>query len=664
MSAVRIERAGQRIFLASDSPTPGLKHSVPGAYWRESDRIWSLPLDLTTCHLLRERFGNRLQIGPALTSWAKAEKQHRSDQATVAAAADADLFVLPTVAPKLSAAMETRTYQRSAIKFVKNSMGRDGRHRALIGDTVGLGKTLEAMGAVMETEVPGPYLVVAPKGAADLVWVPEIRRWLPDAEVISFPDTAIKEPDGEIVTARQRRDAILEDLQERHHVGGMLKEPLLARTWVITHPAMVRTQTWWNCASCGSQTKYKAGRIEELDCGHEKDRSTKTSHEHEFPGFFDIEWGAIIADESDQSLIRLTGTPNLQRRGMEMLRDNVVADGVRIAMSGTPFRSKPHQIWSTLNWLDPVRFSAKWRWVQQYWETGGYSGYVLGEYKPEREHLLLDELKDIMIRRTREEVRDDLPPKLYPSNIPDDDDRPSGIYLPMSPKQEKAYKAMESQSSAEVDGGTVNAIGVLAELTRLKQFAGAYGRMQGTEFKPIADGNKYVWIVEKMKELGFPDRPATKLVIASQFTQLLDAFADGIAKEFKGKVTAGKVTGNQGNAARIRDVERFEDPDDELSLLWINTKAGGSAITLDAADIMIILDETWVDDEQQQLEGRIDNRQPERRIVPRTYYYLRSEGTVEESIAVANATAKAAGRRILDSEYRDTLRGKGKSSDE
>jgi hypothetical protein len=83
-------------------------------------------------------------------------------------------------------------------------------------------------------------------------------------------------------------------------------------------------------------------------------------------------------------------------------------------------------------------------------------------------------------------------------------------------------------------------------------------------------------------------------------------------------------------------------------MLLINTKAGGSSITLDAADIMVIDDETPVDDEQEQLEGRIDNRNPERKIVPRSYYYLRSLGTIEEQIAVRNAEAKAAGKRLMD----------------
>jgi SNF2 family DNA or RNA helicase len=206
---------------------------------------------------------------------------------------------------------------------------------------------------------------------------------------------------------------------------------------------------------------------------------------------------------------------------------------------------------------------------------------------------------------------------------------------------------MEKQGEAAIEGGTLTAIGVLAEMTRMKQFAGAPGWIDaGGEFHPKAEGNKFEWIVGFLNELGFPERPATKLVIASQFTRLLNAFREGVAKEFKGKIRDAMITGEVGNRAAI--VDDFEDEASDLNLLWINTKAGGSSITLDQAEIMIVLDETWVADEQEQLEGRIDNREPERRIVPRSYYYLRSLGTIEEGIARRNADAKARGERILN----------------
>lgn len=630
---VRVERAGNRIYVASLTPTPGLNVHVPGAYWSETKGVWTVPLDLATCRLLRDRFGKRLVIGPALTAWAREEKATRARMDELAAAADADLFLLPEVAPALFAATNDRTFQRAGIRFIVDSRGRDDRRRSLLADTVGLGKTLQAIGAVMESGEPGPYLVVCPKTPVLSTWQPEIKKWLGDgARVITLPDQKVK------------RTSILQAL-----ASDQAKNPAaLARTWLVVNPEVVRTQTWWICGRCGAKTKYKAGMVQELDeCGHEKDRATKIRHDHAFNSLFEMEWGAVIADESDQSLIRKTGTPNLRRRGMEMLRDLVRPSGIRLAISGTPFRSKPHQIWSTLNWLDPVRWGSKWNFLGKFWQLGGYSGYTVGDFIEGREELLIDELRDVMIRRTRDMVRDDFPDKDYPSNVTEDSGLTKGIYLPMSEKQRKAYEQMEREGEALIAGGSLQAIGVLAELTRLKQFANAPGWIdQDGEFHPLPEGNKYEWIADFMEQLGFPDRPATKLVIASQFTQLLNVFAEGMAKQFGGKVRHAMITGETKHRERV--IEEFEDTESDLNLLWINTIAGGSSITLDAAEIMVVLDETWVADEQEQLEGRIDNRQPERRIVPRSYYYLRSFGTVQEGIARANAAAKARGERILN----------------
>jgi hypothetical protein len=637
VNQVRIELAGNRILVGSDGKL-ALKATIPGAYFRK-DGFWSVPLEFESCVMLRERFGKRLVIGPRLMLWAREEKAHRTGMKTTAAALDAELRLLPGVAPILAGAMESRTYQRVAARFIAETKGRDDRRRALIADTVGLGKSAEALAGILENGTPGPHLIICPKTAVNSTWKREINRWLPGDEVITLPD-------GKAAREQVLDRLLMQNRAQQARGFDLGLEP--TRTWVVVHPYSIRTQTWWTCAVCGSPTKYTTKPTQELDCGHDRNRSTKVHDEHTFPQLFGIDWGSVTVDESDQILIRLTGTPNLQRRGAELLRDLVRPGGVRLAMSGTPFRSKPHQAWSTLNWLDPIRWSAKWRWVKKYWETidGTFGGTTIDEFREDREDMLADELADVMLRRSRDEVRDDLPPKLYGGTPLYGTDGPVGVWLPMEGKQLKAYKEMEKTGSAHIDGGEVSTIGVLAEMTRLRQFAGSPGRVIGAEFFPVAAGNKYEWLVGFLKEIGFPDGPATKVVVASQFTRLLKVFGEGIAKELK--MNVGYITGEETQLRRDRNVDAFEDPDPDLSLLFINTKAGGSSITLDAAEVMVILDETWVDDEQEQLEGRIDNRQPERRIVPRTYYYVRSLGSMEQGIAEANAEAKAQGKRILD----------------
>lgn len=656
--SVRIELSNNRILLASEAATPGLQHAIPGAYWRANTGVWSLPLELATCHILRERFGKRLVVGPRLWEWAKAERVRRDAADAQVAAADAILKLVPAEGPELYAAMDTRRYQRAGVRYITDAEGRDDRRRALLADTVGLGKSLQALGAVLENGMPGPYLIISPKTAVESTWAREVHKWLPDDNVIMVPQ------------GKAQREAILEGMV---NVARMNREDAqrgteslmsLARTWVIVHPYMIRTQTWFVCGAeetdvagtksiCGCRTKYKVGPIDELDCGHEKDRRTKTVDDHTFPQLFQINWSAVIVDEADQILIRKTGTPNLQRRGSELLRDLVPEGGLRLAISGTPFRSKPHQIWSTLNWLDPVRWRGKWSFIQRYWVPGGYSGYEVSEenFIEEREAMLIDELKDVMIRRTRDVVAPELPPKMYPSNINEErDGLTPGIYLPMTKEQKAAYQQMAKEGEADLAGGTVRTVGTLAELTRLKQFANSVCVMgDDREVRPIAAGNKFDWLTAFLLKLGFPGTPSTKLVIASQFTKLLKVFAGGLKQALDlGDDRIGGITGEITAAQRSRYIDAFEDTKNPLGIMFLNLKAGGSSITLDAAEVMVCVDEDWIADVMEQVEGRIDNRQPEKRIVPRSYYYLRSLGTLEEGIAAANAVAKAQGKRVLD----------------
>jgi SNF2 family DNA or RNA helicase len=620
----------------------GLKSSIPGAYLRK-DKFWRVPLEKETCVLLRERFGKRLVIGPLLDAWARNEKAHRAGMRETAGALDAELRLLPEVAPKLAAAMESRKYQKSGVRFIVDTRGRDGRRRSLLADTVGLGKTAEALGACLESGVPGPYLIVCPMTAVNSTWKAEINRWLPEDNVVTIP------------TGRAKRDNILDNLllQNRaQQARGFHADLELTRTWVVIHPAAIRTQTWWDCALCGSQTKYTRRPTQQLDCGHPKDRTTRVRHEHVFPQLFGMRWGGMVVDESHQLLIMKSGTPNLHRTGADLLADLVVPGGVRLAMSGTPNRSKGQNLWSTLNWLDPVRWSSKWRWLEKYYEVsqGGYGGsYVLGKFREDREQMQADELADVMLRRERTQVRSDLPARDYAGTYLNGEDGPKGIWLEMTPKQAKAYQQMEKSATATFAGGEVTAIGVLAEMTRLKQFASSEGSVINGEFAPVAAGNKFEWLLQFMEDLGFPEKPASKLVVVSQFTQLINAFATGVKAYFKldwGQI--GRITGEQTQRQRDAYIADFEDPDSGLNIMFLNTLAGGASITLDEADIMVIADETYVDDDQEQAEGRIDNRNPERKIVPRTYYYLRSLGTIEERIAVANAEAKAEGKKLMD----------------
>lgn len=639
---IEIEKVGVRIWMRAPYKLSGVKNAIPGANFSErGEPHWSLPLTMEVCHLLRERYGSQLSIGQELWAWATEQNAMAKRAEDLRTAKTMEVPRIAEAYPVLAKAVtEGRPYQSVGARWIADQPRGRG---VLIGDTVGLGKTPQALAGVAESGVAGPYLIVCPKTAIPAVWEREVPRWLPGHEVVTVPD------------GRAKRDAILNAL--------VAQEPTsLARTWVAVHPEMVRTQSWWICALCGSRTKWTTKPTAYLDCEHPKDRRTKIEHEHTFPQLFQLPWGAVVADESDRMILRTKGTPTLTRRGMELIRDEAMReDGLRVAQSGTPFRSRPHLLWSTLNWLRPQEFTSFWNWAETYFEiTDGWGGSrKIGRLREERAEMLWRSLDKVMLRRTRAEVAKHLPPmaEVGARLVPEDPHSPERIWLPMEPQQAKAYKQMLDLSVAELEGGELTAVGILAEMTRLKQFATSAGRMVNVnkagelhpEFRPALPSNKLNYIIQMLEELGYPDDPQGKVVIVSQFTQILDLFGRELAAKFgDGMVTyiTGSVTGQR----RLDAQDRFNEEAGTNSphIMMLNTKAGGAAITLDSADDMVFIDETWIPDETEQAKGRIDNRRPEHRISQRRFRRLCSLGTIDEGITVVNAERDETGRMILD----------------
>jgi SNF2 family DNA or RNA helicase len=355
---------------------------------------------------------------------------------------------------------------------------------------------------------------------------------------------------------------------------------------------------------------------------------------YDWPFLFGQEWDAIVLDESHNLL---ASTANYQskritqaRYGAVMIRRKLKPDGLAVALSGTPFRSNLTKGWGTLNWLRPDVFSSYWQWAGTHFgvEQGRYGQIVGGGAKVPRP---LDEgawdamLRPYYLKRTKAEVAADLPPIQYAGTPIDGDGSPCYVQIEMEPKQAKAYHQMVADAEAEIEGGKILATGVLAEITRQRQFANAYGHLDSRrEVSPTLPSNKLDWIIEFMQER---EGTGLKVVIASSFTEMVELTAEVLRKEGFEVLT---LTGATSDKKRADLVARFQDPNDSLQVVVINRKAGGESITLDAADDMIVIDPPWISDDDEQLYARIHRVS---RVHQVTIYRLISTGTIDGWIA-------------------------------
>lgn len=651
MNAVEVSKRGKRIEARSTGLLPGIK-TIPGHY-QNTNGVHTFPLSIETLALIRLQYGNRVKLSTELQRWETLVTQSRDYMRKLSGQADAKLTRLPRVAPKLAKAMQARKYQRTGARFVaeNDSTG--------VFDDPGLGKTLIAMGGILEGNVRGPYLVIAPKTAARPVWEREIRRFLPhDHRAVVFPEGR---------TERNKRLRLTR---------------MTPKTWVIVHPEMCLVKSHYQCTyvvkwqrnrKTGARRAVQCGYIEPIvkrrspvlmSCGHERTRKTIRVDDASYPRLFKVEWGAIIIDESHDSLI--VGKKITQRRnGMAqlMLRDG----GKKLALSGTPFNSKPEQLWGTLNWLNPDQFPAYDRWVSLFFERGGYTGYEVGALRPDREEMLWRSLDSIALRRTKFEVAKDLPPKTYMGTpLTEDEESPHGIWLPMDGSQRDHYEQMQLDSVAHLDSGRLESVSALAELTRLKQFACADGDVERRKawltnpitgeqergykffFRPKLPSNKYEWLRNSLEEWGYPRSPVDKVIVASFYTSILEMISAQLELDFRtgNHPLSTIISGRVSNMERSKRLAAINSTDRRSpQILFLNVKAGGVALTVDTASRMVFLSETRIPDQQLQTEDRIHRVSNPR---PCFYYYLRSLDTVDVGTALINQELQQGTTRLLD----------------
>jgi SNF2-related domain/Helicase conserved C-terminal domain len=620
-SKVQIERWGEDRIAARIPWSLGGKDaakSIAGArpVWDKSNldrdvfRFWSYPLTLFVCRRFREVFGQDLEIGPNLFDWAREAVKAEQEMELLRAGKDADLPLVRQNYPVLWEALQNRPFQIAGAAFI-----RQGKHVCL-GDEPRLGKTYQALAAAVET---GSYsiLVACPRTAVRTVWARKIQELLGKNAYVAQGD-------------RFDRELVIQQFHGHPIERGM--------KFLIINREMIRVKRYYECPD-GTRNLTRPG----LKGGCQKDHQHKTVEVPEYPGLFSHPFDMIIFDESHNVLASSKHqiSANIPQIRLGAMRLQSTSDGVRLAMSGTWARSKNVKTWGTLNWLDPVTFSSFWRFAEEHFgvtETGYQGAREIGS-KLKSEAKFQDTLRPYYLARTKLEVAPQLPPIEYAgTHPPGHTDGPVGVYLDMvnqdgePTKQAKAYHDMEEVGLATLAGGhRLTANGVLAELTRLKQFACSYGEMsRAGEFRPVLPSCKLDWVLDFLAER---EGLTGKVVIASQFTKLVKLFAAEIRKKHWEVVT---IMGESTDVQRDHAQDVFLNGSPRVAI--INMYAGGEAIDLSSADEMILLDEPWEGYILEQVENRIQNLAKKNQL---TIYRLRAAGTIETDIALMTDEQRA-----------------------
>ncbi len=276
--------------------------------------------------------------------------------------------------------------------------------------------------------------------------------------------------------------------------------------------------------------------------------------------FKDIEFDYIVLDEAQA--IKNAGTESA--KAARLLRGRN-----RLALSGTPVENHLGELWSIFEFLNPGMLGAA-----SVFKLAGPGARNPGE---ETRHLLAHALRPFILRRTKEQVARELPPKSEQT-----------LFCELETPQRKLYNELRAHyrnsllGMVATQGLAKSKIQVLEALLRLRQAACHPGLIDPKRRNDASA--KLDVLLERLREVVAEGH---KALVFSQFTSLLSLVRERLDE-------SSMVYEYLDGATRDRQqrVERFQtDPD--CSLFLISLKAGGLGLNLTAAEYVFLLDPWW-----------------------------------------------------------------------
>lgn len=286
-------------------------------------------------------------------------------------------------------------------------------------------------------------------------------------------------------------------------------------------------------------------------------------------------WDTIIVDEAHS----IKNRRSLQTLGVRRLAAR--AERVYL-LTGTPIMNRVDELWSPLHILYPKQYPSFWTFVRRHTvvyrkEIIVYSKQKMRRIaksiwvidgKPTRPEELRAEIAPVFLRREKEEVFPDMPPKIYQK-----------VWLDMEGEQLRIYRDIERTAMAEIDDDTtVITAGILAQLTRCKQVAVSPGLIGGSP-----EGVKIDALMDILHGT------SQKVLVFSQFAEAIKLVAERLEAENIGHVV---FIGETKEKDRDGIIKHFQTAP-EARVFLTTTQAGGAGITLTAASLVVFLDKHW-----------------------------------------------------------------------
>lgn len=282
----------------------------------------------------------------------------------------------------------------------------------------------------------------------------------------------------------------------------------------------------------------------------------------------------------------------------------------RLALTGTPIENRLLDLWTLFRFLMPGLLGSRRYFEDQVNSTNQ-------ELRQTFEKRLRRQIAPFILRRQKDKVGKDLPPKVE-----------MDLVCPITELQRQTYEGLLSRGRDELgdDLQTAmqeNAMHFFSLLTRLRQACCDPGLIPEVE-ADVGQSGKVQMLLTRLDEALEGDGQR-KIVVFSQFVQLLRRIKPLIRESFP-KIKLYELTGETKD--RAKPVERFQT-EAGPAIMLVSLRAGGTGITLHAADYVFLLDPWWNPAVENQAVDRVHRIGQDRRVF---VYRMITEGTIEQRI--------------------------------
>ncbi|MBL8458220.1 MAG: DEAD/DEAH box helicase, partial [Zoogloea sp.] len=304
----------------------------------------------------------------------------------------------------------------------------------------------------------------------------------------------------------------------------------------------------------------------------------------------------------------------------------------RLCLTGTPLENHLGELWSQFDFLlpgflgDQKDFTARWRTpVEKHGDTV-------------RRDLLARRIAPFILRRRKEDVATELPPKTIVVRSVELEGRQRDLYETVRASMDKRVR-----DEIAARGFARSQIVILDALLKLRQVCCDPRLIKTDAAAKVKERAKLDMLMDMLPELVEEGR---KVLLFSQFTGMLGLIAAELTARRIDYVT---LTGDtQDREAPIRQFQ-----DGEVPVFLISLKAGGVGLNLTAADTVIHYDPWWNPAVENQATDRAHRLGQKKAVF---VYKLVVAGSIEEKILGLQEKKAELAAGILSEDHQGTVK--------